>query len=139
MNYYKHIMEGCREFANILNYPKAARVEMFGLFIKLMGEKQFNTDFEYYFMSDEYKTFDGGFHDFHKSMRQTDFYDMGENSGAVDSLFWYFIHSSETTYFLLKRFTERIKIGVVVELDNDLDGNLGWDNFGFFGALHGVK
>ena len=136
MNYYQHIIEGCIELEDIMsNHEERAKVSMFRHFIALMGENHFNTAFAYYFYGKS--DFDSGWYDFHKSMRQTDFYDVGE--GHLDMLFWQFIHSSDIPYRLMKTFKEKIEIGVVGEFDNDLDGTKGWDKFGLFRALRGIK
>jgi len=130
MNYYKLILEGFKEWLSIINHPqKGATVSMLTRFIQLMGEEHFNNNFEYYFMSED-KDFDTGWYEFHKSMRQTDFFDVG--SGHVDMLFWEFLHVTDIPYKTFNVFTKKIKVGLVDEMDNDLDGSKGWDKFGFF-------
>jgi len=129
MNYHKLILEGLEEWIDIIsNHKKRATVAMLRHFIILMGEKHFNNAFEYYFVGD--MEFDDGWYGFHKSMRQVDFYDIGE--GSLDMLFWNFIHMTDLPYEILKVFTEKIKVGVVDEIENDLAGTKGWDKFGFF-------
>ena len=72
-------------------------------FITIMGEKQFNDTFHGYFATMQCE-FDQCFILFHKSMRQTDFYDHDyEHSCELDLLFWDFIQISEVPYKLLKR------------------------------------
>ena len=133
MNYYELILEGLREWlSTISDRRKDAEVSMLTRFIKLMGEEHFNREFQYQFMDD--KEFDDGWYCFHKAMRQTDFFDIGE--GHVDMLFWEFIHLTDAPYKIFKVFTEKIKIGVVDELENDLDASKGWDKFGFIAAPH---
>lgn len=133
MNYYEHILEGLREWERIIVNPqKNATVCMLSRFIQLMGEEHFNRDFENYFMGD--MEFDEGFIGFHKSMRQVDFFDIGE--GHLDMLFWEFIHLSDLPYKTFKTFTEKIKIGVIGDMDDVGDNNKkGWNKFGFFRAI----
>ncbi len=136
MNYYKEITEGLREFESIISdREREAKVCMFHRFILLMGEEHFNTEFEYQFMGD--KEFDAGFFDFHKGMRQVDFFDIGE--GHVDMLFWEFIHVTDVPYKILKTFTEKAKIGKISEFDDELVKGGGWHKFGLFRALRNEK
>lgn len=134
MNYYELIIEGCMELEDIMsNHEERAKVSMFRHFISLMGHKNFNTVFPQYFLN--HNDFDDNWYDFHKSMRQTDFYGNVHN----DMLFWNFIYATDIPYRLMKTFTEKIRVGVVAELDNDLDGTKGWDKFGFFTALRKTR
>jgi hypothetical protein len=129
VNYHELILEGLKEWlSTVSDRKKDAEISMLTRFIKLMGEKDFNIVFPQYFL--DIKEFDEGWFRFHKSMRQTDFFDF--DNGHVDMLFWEFIHLTETPYKVFKTFTEKIRVGVINEFDNDLDGNLGWDKFGFF-------
>jgi hypothetical protein len=131
MNYYKLIIEGLNEWSNIVtDEKKSASIHMLRHFIELMGEDEFNRVFKYQFI--DTPEFDEGWYDFHKSMRQTDFFDMGEGSGHIDMLFWQFIHLTNLPYLVFKTFTEKIKLGVIGDFDNDIDGSKGWDKFGFF-------
>jgi hypothetical protein len=132
MNYYKLILEGLREWATIVtDEKKVAGIYMLSHFIEIMGEEKFNNKFETYFLNKP--DFDSAFHDFHKSMRQTDFYDMhGLLGGHLDMLFWQFIRSTDLPYNVFKTFVEKIKIGVIDEFDNDINGSMGWDKFGLF-------
>ena len=130
MNYYKLILEGLREWATVAVGNKIAAIHMLIHFIKLMGEEDFNNRFESNFLNEP--DFDTAWYDFHKSMRQTDFYDIDGVGGHLDMLFWQFIHLTDLPYFVFKTFREKIKVGVVDEFDNDLEGTKGWDKFGFF-------
>ena len=133
MNYHKHILEGLREWSRIIvQRDREAKVDMLYHFITLMGEEHFNRAFEERFMGD--LEFDEGYFEFHKSMRQVDFFDVTDN-GHVDMLFWNFLHVTEIPYKVFKVFTEKMKIGVIGDMD-DID-NLnaktnGWNKFGFF-------
>jgi hypothetical protein len=125
MNYYELLIEGLKQWEREYDSPK---IPMLRHFIHLMGEERFNRDFEYYFVGE--MEFDDGYFRFHKSMRQVDFYDIGE--GHLDMLFWEFNHLSDFTYNVFKTFTEKVKIGVVDVLENDLEQTKGWDKFGLF-------
>jgi len=132
MNYHKHIIEGLREWVGIIvERERQAKVDMLFRFISLMGEDHFNMAFEERFMGD--LEFDDGWFEFHKSMRQTDFFDCGE--GHVDMLFWNFLHATDIPYKVFKVFTQKIKIGVIGDMDDVDDLNAasnGWNKFGFF-------
>ena len=136
MNYYELILEGLREWSGIIvDRQRQAKVDMLSRFIALMGEDHFNNNFEYYFMDEDndFPDFDDGWYGFHKSMRQVDFYDIGE--GHLDMLFWNFFHSTDIPYDVFKVFTEKIKLGVIGDMDDldDLNANTnGWNKFGFF-------
>ncbi len=134
MNYHKHILEGLREWSGIIvQRERQAKVDMLFRFIALMGEEVFNRRFEERFMGD--LEFDDGYFEFHKSMRNLDFYDMGEGSGHIDMLFWNFLHATDIPYKVFKVFTEKIKIGVIGDMDDldDLNASTnGWNKFGFF-------
>lgn len=128
MNYYEHIIGGLQVWSGMVSDEKKnAAIHMLKHFIELMGEERFNNRFKYYFMGEQ--VFDEGWYDFHKSMRQTDFYEIG--GGHLDMLFWQFIHLTNLPYLVFKTFTEKIKLGVISDFDNDLDGSKGWDKFGF--------
>lgn len=132
-NYHQHILEGLREWAGIIvQRERQAKVDMLWRFIALMGEDHFNRAFEERFMGD--LEFDDGWFEFHKSIRQVDFFDVIDN-GHVDMLFWNFLHATDIPYKVFKVFTEKIKIGVIGEMDDldDLNADTnGWNKFGFF-------
>jgi len=137
--YFECLTEGLSELCDIISdREKQSKVIMFYRFIMMMGELSFNEVFKMYFMEKE--EFDHAWYDFHKSMRQTDFYDMGENSGHADMLFWNFIHLTDVPYKLMKTFTEKIKVGIISEFDDDemVDGT-GWNKFGLFRALRNER
>ena len=133
MNYHKHILEGLREWSGIIvQRERQAKIDMLFRFIALMGEEHFNRAFEERFMTD--LEFDDGYFEFHKSMRQVDFFDVTDD-GHVDMLFWNFLHATDIPYKALKVFTEKIKIGVIGDMDDldDLNASTnGWNKFGFF-------
>jgi len=136
MNYYEKFVEGIEELHSILmDAEKRDKVAMFRRFILLMDEKHFNNAFEYYFI--EETEFDNGWIGFHKSMRQNDFYEIGE--GHVDMLFWLFIHTTDIPYKLFKTFTEKIKEGLINEFADDDFETKGWNKFGLFRALRYEK
>ena len=132
MDYFKYILEGLREWSSIIvDHERQAKVLMIYRFISLMGEEHFNRVFEEYFMNDF--EFDDNWFEFHKSMRQIDFYDIGE--GHLDMLFWNFLHTTDIPYKVFKVFAKKIKIGVIDDMDDTDDLNAetnGWNKFGFF-------
>lgn len=132
MNYHQHILEGLREWSGIVvQRERQAKIDMLFRFISLMGEEHFNRAFKHYFIGD--MEFDDGWYGFHKSMRQVDFFDIGE--GHLDMLFWNFLHATDIPYKTFKTFTEKIKIGVIGDMDDSDDFNVptnGWNKFGFF-------
>lgn len=87
------------------NHIKISNIQILRNLICLMDEKHVEQVFENYLLAEE--NFDSGFHNFHKSMRQTDFYNIGE--GHIDMIFWEFIYTSETTYVMLRQFVEQLK------------------------------
>jgi len=133
MNYHKHILEGLREWSGIIvQRERRAKVDMLWRFIALMGEEVFNRRFEERFMGD--LDFDDGWYDFHKSMRQIDFFDVTDD-GHIDMLFWDFIHATNIPYKAFKVFTEKMRVGVIGDMDDLDDLNAvtnGWNKFGFF-------
>lgn len=132
MNYFNLFIEGLKEWSDIQhNQNKIDQINLYSHLINLMGEKNFNTTYQNYFLDDEDDEdldFDTRWYNFHKSMRQTDFYDIGE--GHVDMIFWNFCQISEIPYKTFKTFTERIKKGDDTE-SWDIEPE-GWDKFGFF-------
>jgi hypothetical protein len=95
-----------------------------------MGEKEFNRVFEMWFIKRDNEPFDESFYSFHKSMRQTDFYDnhyvkMDDDDpdrnkffkgteyksigGHLDMLFWNFIHISNVTEKIFKAYLTELK------------------------------
>ena len=130
MNYYEHIIGGLQVWSGMIsNEKKSATIHMLRHFIELMGEDEFNQVFEDQFINQD--DFDNSWIDFHKSMRQHDFFDMGEGSGHIDMLFWQFIYVSNIPYQVFKTFTEKIKVGIIDEFDNDDFKTSGWNKFGF--------
>lgn len=74
-------------------------------FISLMTEEHVKNSFTYYFINMSHDI-ESGFKDFHKSLRQTDFYEIGE--GHLDMIFYYFIRISEVPFKTIKLFIEKI-------------------------------
>ena len=79
------------------NHPTCDGSHMLIRFFRLLGETNFNQIYEGYFSSDE--GFSVSFYQFHKSMRQTDFFDHNVGLvGELDMLFWNFINMSDIPY-----------------------------------------
>ena len=127
MNYYEKFLKYLKDEGRFLSsFAKTSEIDLFEHLIKLMGEENFNACFKYYFMDhDDIKE---GFFDFHKSMRQTDFYNdyfmMVKNKetkkneyenigGHLDMIFWDFIQMSDKPFEWLSEFTEKIKNGKI--------------------------
>jgi hypothetical protein len=108
MNHSNEIVKMCEEASKTtVNNEKPYELSMVKHFIELIGEENFNCKFENYFIYKD-EDFDSCFYDFHKSMRQTDFYEIGE--GHLDMLFWNFIQISDTTYEVLKKYYNKYKM-----------------------------
>lgn len=86
-------------------FKRSGQINMLSHLIELMGENSFNLQFRYCFLDQD--DFDNGFALFHKAMRQTDFFSIGE--GHLDMIFWYFIYASDEPYNLLKEFINNLK------------------------------
>lgn len=130
MNYYEHIIGGLHVWSGMVSDEKKnATIHMLRHFIELMGEDSFNKKYGNYFIDES--DFDIAWHDFHKSIRQIDFFNMGEGSGHIDMLFWQFIHLTDLPYKVFKTFTEKIKVGVIGDFDDDNFHPHGWNKFGF--------
>lgn len=97
-NYYENLLE-LIEF----RFPDP-EANMFKKFITMLGEERFNMIWQVYFI-DIKEDYDICFEAFHKSIRQTDFYEFGcfEHSGTIDMLFWDFINVSNIPYKIMKR------------------------------------
>ena len=104
MNYFTEILKHIKEQSK--RSPKESEYDILGHLINLIGERDFNVKFNVYFLRDE-NTFEENFYDFHKSMRQTDFYNLGE--GHLDMIFWHFIHISEIPEYAFKTFVNSLK------------------------------
>ena len=128
MNYYEKFLKYLKDEERFYAYSfgKAAELDIFKHLIELMGEEQFNLCFKYYFMDQD--NIGESFAEFHKAMRQTDFYNeyyrMEKNpetkkneyeniGGHLDMIFWSFIHMSERPFEWLKEFTEKVKNGKI--------------------------
>ena len=94
--YRKALIESLEGTANI-------ECSMFKRFLQLVSEESFDNIWNDYFLERE-ESFDDCFMMFHKSIRQTDFYNIGE--GVVDMLFWDFIYMSEVPYKKMKNLYE---------------------------------
>ena len=103
-NYYKTIRE------NLKHKYHTGHTEnhMLRHFVELLGEERFNGLVGTYFRGNYpdsldvkvCEEFNEDFHNFHKSMRQTDFFDLGLSdgrSGNLDMLWWNFIQTSRAT------------------------------------------
>jgi hypothetical protein len=98
-------------------------IEIFRHLIELMDDEDFERRFKDYFFTDPneemeemedgylhkegYNSIEEGFIDFHKSMRQIDFYKIGE--GHLDMVFYDFIHISDVPFEMIKEFVEKTK------------------------------
>lgn len=103
-NYHKIILKNLKQKCNI----GISENDMLRHFIELMGEKSFNEKIEHYFRGGypdsfdvkECEEYEEDFINFHKSMRQTDFFDLklpDGGSGNIDMLWWNFIQISNVT------------------------------------------
>lgn len=128
MNYFILFIDGLQILSGMtFDDKKNAKIQILKRFIELMDEEKFNRVFKNIFIDEP--DFEVAWFDFHKSMRQTDFYNIG--GGHVDMLFWEFIRMSNLPYKMFKIFTEKIKVGIIGEFD-DTDFNAkGWNKFGF--------
>jgi hypothetical protein len=129
MNYYKEIIEHIKFYSKHSHSSKEdAECLILMHLIQIMGEEHFNTMFTYDFINRNDISFDERFFDFHKSMRQTDFYsetykrikreptvddkrkfEYDSIGGHLDMIFWNFIHISEISYKIFKTYCEEIK------------------------------
>jgi tRNA nucleotidyltransferase/poly(A) polymerase len=130
MNHFEEILKIIKSKEKYAAMNHANELDMLRHFIELMGEKYFNTTFQIRFIDSNNKFFDEDFYEFHKSMRQCDFYndhyttmaadDPERNKfikgteyksigGHLDMLFWHFIHLSDTPSEVLKTYVEKIK------------------------------
>lgn len=108
MNYYKKIKE------NLKSKYTSGNIEEKNLLlhlVEILGEDGFNKMIKDRFTGNYPDTFDNfydcpifnsEFEDFHKSLRQTDFYynyaNIQKNSGNLDMIWWNFIYISSVTY-----------------------------------------
>lgn len=100
MNYFKNIISYIKDYEEV-NIKHSSELAILRHLISMMGEKSFNINVGWY-VDKTYSDFDDWYYNFHKSMRQVDFFEMGE--GHLDMVFWHFIHISEIPYKLLKKF-----------------------------------
>lgn len=113
-NYYENFLNLIRELAKGegVGIKLTSEFEIFIRFIQIMGEKHFNTAIGWYVNDTEppkmYNNFDDWYYMFHKSMRNTDFFDFETEGigGHLDMIFWNFCHISEVPYKVFKRFFE---------------------------------
>lgn len=121
MNHFKEIIKVIKDKEKYLSIEQSFQSSIFRHLIELMGEEYFNNVFDVYFVNRVSSIFDSNFYDFHKSMRQCDFYNEYyrridgkdkngkkiteyENIGGhLDMLFWNFIQISEIPYLVLQR------------------------------------
>lgn len=107
MNYYKEILKLIEVFSKNTSIQKNAEYALLTHLIMLYGESDFNSTFKVSFIDTEGE-FGAKFHDFHKMMRQVDFYNISdfEGNGHLDMIFWNFIHISNVTETIFKAFLE---------------------------------
>lgn len=110
MNYYNEIIELINVFSKNSGIKKNAEYAILVHMIMLLGEERFNDIFKRYFIEAE-GDFSTKFYDFHKMMRQTDFYNIKnfEGNGHIDMLFWNFIHLSIIPEIIFKSFFEYVQ------------------------------
>ena len=109
MNYYNQILNLIKEKTDIGHVSEIKLSSIFILkhLIEILGEEKFNNIFRMYFIESE-GLFDDKFYNFHKSMRQTDFYNI--HNGHLDMIFWNFIIASDTPYRTFKKYYELVQI-----------------------------
>jgi len=108
VNYFNDFIEMLENHPTNRGFKTGGEFNIFSHLIKLMGEESFNLEMECCFLNeDDDIEFDNGYFTFHKSMRQTDFFDIGE--GHLDMIFWNFLHVSEIPYKMLKQYINRFK------------------------------
>lgn len=104
MNYYKKLLDNL----NDKHVSGSYKTNMLRHLVIMLGEEKFNENIEKYFKGGYPDSFDGlqnnqydeDFCNFHKSMRQCDFYD--REGGHLDMLWWNFIQVSNETYKQLR-------------------------------------
>lgn len=129
MNYFKLFIEHIKFYVKHCHSIKGdAEALMFLHLIEMMGEEDFNQTFTSYFINSSNEEFDDMFYDFHKFMRQTDFYseiykridrnptpedkrkyEYESIGGHLDMVFWNLIQISDVPYSILKSFRNEIK------------------------------
>ena len=108
INYYENFLAFTRELAHGegIGIRLTNEFEMFLRFLRLMGEEHFNRNIEWFVDDTDGNLyggeFDNWYYSFHKSMRQTDFYEIGE--GHLDMLFHTFLNMSEVPYKVFQKF-----------------------------------
>ena len=107
MNHFDIVIKDIRNREDTYDENASHSYAMLRHFIELMGKEGFNNTFEAYFLNKEhFHSFEASFYDFHKSMRQTDFYE--EGGGHIDMLFWNYIHISDKCFDVLKAHFDKI-------------------------------
>lgn len=101
MNYFN---EMCKIIGDMIDMCPTVKViseiYIFKNMMKILGEEKFNQKFYHYFIDND-DVFDGCFFDFHKSMRQVDFYD--KENGHLDMVLWHFCYISKIPEMILKQ------------------------------------
>lgn len=130
MNYFNDFIKFIDNRTKSLVYEESGIYEIISHLVQIMGEKEFNRKFEMYFIDIENgDTFNSNFFQFHKHMRQIDFFNdqyakMDEDDpdwnkfskgvqyksigGHLDMIFWNLIHVSDKPYECLKNFTAQV-------------------------------
>lgn len=108
-NPHKDIIRGLSNLERLQKDTKsAAPYAIFSHLLKLWGETYFNAYWENNFIArvisiDTIETiFDEEFYRLHKTIRQVDFFPIGE--GSLDMIFWEFIQMDDTPYNVLKEY-----------------------------------
>jgi len=107
MNYFEGILKYIKFDEKNRPYNIGCEYGILRHLIELMGEEHFNLSFKYCFIEDDRK-FEVGFYMFHKSMRNTDFFEICE--GHLDMIFWNFVHVSRIPERVLDGYVKELKI-----------------------------
>lgn len=109
MNYYNEILKLIEAWSKNTGIKENAEYAILLHLIMLHGEKDFNATFKTCFIETNGE-FGAKFHDFHKTMRQVDFYNIPdfESNGHLDMLFWNFIYVSNIPEKIFKEFLEYV-------------------------------
>jgi hypothetical protein len=122
-NYYVGIIKHIKFYAKYSHSEKEhSQCNILMHLVELLGEEEFNQEFKMYFIDGE-QEFDDMFMEFHKSMRQTDFYsdcfkrveienkkfERKSITSHLDMIFWNFIHTNDMTYKIFKSYYEEVQ------------------------------
>lgn len=104
MNHFEIIVRDLKERESSLNLQVSHSYSILLHLIMLLGRESFNRKFEMYILNNlQSHSFDTAFAEFHKAMRQTDFFEIGD--GHLDMVFYNYIHLSDKCYDVFKSYT----------------------------------